>query len=59
MEEAVAGSSLFDERLPDETKQEYRERQDRANAFLAGKYEEYYIKYLQQLHMQHFEDLSK
>jgi WD40 repeat protein len=59
IENAIAGSPLFNAKLPGETKQEYKERQDKANDFLDGIYDEYYQKYLQQLHMQNFDNLNQ
>ena len=56
IEKEVAASPLFSEKSPGETKQEYKERQDKASAFLDGLYDEYYRKYLQQLSLQNFDD---
>jgi len=56
IENEVAASPLFREKSPGEAKQEYNERQDKANAFLDGLYDEYYKKYLQQLSLQNFDD---
>jgi WD40 repeat protein len=55
IEKEVAASPLFREKSPGEAKQEYNERQDKANAFLDGLYDEYYKKYLQQLSLQNFD----
>jgi WD40 repeat protein len=59
IEKEVAASLLFNAKLPGETKQEYRERQDKADAFLTGLYDEYYQKYLQQVSMQNFDDRNQ
>jgi len=59
IENAIAGSSLFNAKSPGETKQEYKERQDKAHAFLVSLYDEYYEKYLQQLSRQNFDNLNQ
>ena len=59
IENAIAASPLFNAKSPGETKQEYRERQDKAGIFLEGIYDTYYQKYLQQLALQSFDELNK
>ncbi len=58
IENAVAGSPLFSAKSPGESKQEYKERQDKATIFLEGVYDTCYEKYLQQLAQQKLEDLN-
>jgi WD40 repeat protein len=55
----VAASPLFSEKSAGETKLQYRERQDKANAFLNGLYDMYYQKYLQQLSLQKFDQQNQ
>jgi WD40 repeat protein len=45
IEQAKATSALFDPRKSDETRQEYTEREKKAESFLKALYEEYYMKY--------------
>jgi WD40 repeat protein len=59
IENAIAGSPLFNAKSPGESKQEYKDRQDKAGVFLEGVYETYYEKYLQQLALQNLDDLNK
>lgn len=59
MENAIAASPLFNARESGESKQAYKERQDRAAAFLEELYEEYYKKYLIILQSQSIENLKK
>jgi len=59
IEKDVAASPLFSEKSTGETKQQYRERQDKANAFLNDLYDYYYQKYLQQLNRQDFNEQNQ
>jgi WD40 repeat protein len=59
IENAIAGSPLFNAKLPGETKQEYKERQDKARIFLEGVYNTCYQQYMQQLGRQSIDDLNK
>ncbi|MBN1414353.1 MAG: WD40 repeat domain-containing protein [Bacteroidales bacterium] len=59
IENAIAGSSLFDKKSSGESKQEFKERQDKAGIFLEEVYDTLYQHYLQQLKQQHFDDFNK
>ncbi len=58
IENAIAGSALFNDKSPGESKQDYKERQDKAKLFLEEIYSACYDKYLQQLATQKIEDLK-
>ncbi len=59
LENAIAASPLFNARESGESKQAYKERQDKAAAFLDELYNDYYKKYLIILQSQSIENLKK
>ncbi|MBN2274325.1 MAG: WD40 repeat domain-containing protein [Bacteroidales bacterium] len=59
IENAIAGSPLFNARESGETRQDYKERQEKARIFLMEIYNTYYQKYMQQLRLQSFDELKK
>ncbi len=59
IENAIAASPLFNAREQGESKQAYKERQDKAATFLDELYNEYYKKYLLMMQSQSIENLKK
>jgi WD40 repeat protein len=59
IENAIAGSPLFNPKSPGESKQDYKDRQEKAQNYLDEIYKTCYEKYLQQLALQKLEDLNE